>query len=108
VAPNTPADRCYPKLNEGDHVMLINGLDVSPLSHEEVVNLIRNARDNSPNELVLVVRPNGMYTSSIFIIIIIIAVGVMPPQICKIRSVTDSLISAEALNDDLLLTLMIG
>lgn len=23
VAPNTPADRCYPKLNEGDQVQLL-------------------------------------------------------------------------------------
>lgn len=23
VAPNTPADRCYPKLNEGDQVIII-------------------------------------------------------------------------------------
>lgn len=22
VAPNTPADRCYPKLNEGDQVLI--------------------------------------------------------------------------------------
>lgn len=24
VAPNTPADRCYPKLNEGDQVKIYN------------------------------------------------------------------------------------
>lgn len=59
MAPNTPADRCYPKLSEGDQVIYINGIDIADMSHDEVVNLIRNARDNSPGELVLSVKPNG-------------------------------------------------
>lgn len=59
VAPNTPADRCYPKLSEGDQVVLINGIDIINMTHDEVVNLIRNARDNPPGELVLIVKPNG-------------------------------------------------
>lgn len=29
VAPNTPADNCIPRLNEGDQVLFINGRDVS-------------------------------------------------------------------------------
>ena len=36
VAPNTPADLCIPRLNEGDQVLLINGRDIAPLTHEQV------------------------------------------------------------------------
>ena len=41
VAPNTPADVCIPRLNEGDQVLYINGRDVSQHTHEQVraVNL---------------------------------------------------------------------
>ena len=67
VAPNTPADRCYPKLSEGDQVVLVNGIDIAHMTHEEVVNLIRNARDNEPGELVLIVKPNGGYPKTIFL-----------------------------------------
>nr|CAD7571593.1 unnamed protein product [Timema californicum] len=61
VASNTPADRCYPKLNEGDQVVLINGHDVIGLLHEQVVNLIRASRDSAAGELLLSVRPNALY-----------------------------------------------
>ncbi|KAL1458006.1 hypothetical protein WDU94_008182 [Cyamophila willieti] len=57
VAPNTPAYTSYPKLNEGDQVVLINGSDVSGMHHEQVVSLIRTSRDTH-GELVLTVRPN--------------------------------------------------
>ncbi|XP_076243918.1 protein tyrosine phosphatase Meg isoform X2 [Calliopsis andreniformis] len=63
VAPNTPADRCYPKLNEGDQVVYINGIDVSGLLHEHVVNLIRQSRDSGSGELTLTVRPNALYNA---------------------------------------------
>ncbi len=36
VAPNTPADLCIPRLNEGDQVLYINGRDVSSHTHEQV------------------------------------------------------------------------
>ncbi|XP_023229327.1 tyrosine-protein phosphatase non-receptor type 4 isoform X1 [Centruroides vittatus] len=58
VAPNTPADTCIPRLNEGDQVLLINGRDVAGLSHEQVVKLIRSSRETPAGELVLTVRPN--------------------------------------------------
>lgn len=58
VAPNTPADHCFPKLHEGDQVLLINGHDISGMLHEQVVNLIRASRDSASRELVLTVRPN--------------------------------------------------
>ncbi|XP_014217078.1 tyrosine-protein phosphatase non-receptor type 4 [Copidosoma floridanum] len=65
VAPNTPADRCYPKLNEGDQVVYINGLDVNGMLHEHVVNLIRQSRDSGIGELTLTVRPNALYNALI-------------------------------------------
>jgi tyrosine-protein phosphatase non-receptor type 4 len=63
VAPNTPADRCYPKLNEGDQVLFINNHDVSGMMHEQVVNLIRASRVSSLGELVLMVKPSGVYVT---------------------------------------------
>ncbi|XP_043281323.1 tyrosine-protein phosphatase non-receptor type 4 isoform X3 [Venturia canescens] len=60
VAPNTPADRCYPKLNEGDQVVYINGIDVNGMRHEHVVDLIRQSRDTGDGELTLTVRPNAL------------------------------------------------
>lgn len=63
VAPNTPADRCYPKLNEGDQVLYINGIDVNGMLHERVVNLIRQSRDTGTGELTLTVRPNALYNA---------------------------------------------
>jgi len=64
VAPNTPADRCYPKLNEGDQVLLINGIDIGGMPHEQVVNLIRASRDACGGELVLTVRPSSVYETT--------------------------------------------
>ncbi|XP_014234408.1 tyrosine-protein phosphatase non-receptor type 4 isoform X1 [Trichogramma pretiosum] len=61
VAANTPADRCFPKLNEGDQVILINGIDVNGMLHEHVVNLIRQSRDSGNGELTLTVKPNALY-----------------------------------------------
>ncbi|XP_069683313.1 tyrosine-protein phosphatase non-receptor type 4 [Periplaneta americana] len=61
VAPNTPADRCYPKLNEGDQVLFINQHDVTGMMHEQVVSLIRASRDTPSGELVLMVKPSAVY-----------------------------------------------
>jgi len=58
VAPNTPADLCNPRLNEGDQVLFINGRDVSQHTHEQVVQFIRASRETHSGELELVVRPN--------------------------------------------------
>ena len=44
VAPNTPADVCIPRLNEGDQVLYINGRDVSQHTHEQV-----RIHGNTPN-----------------------------------------------------------
>lgn len=39
VAPGTPADMCFPRLNEGDQVLYINGRDISQHSHEQVLDV---------------------------------------------------------------------
>ncbi len=48
--------RCYPKLNEGDQVVMINGRDVSQHTHDQVVNFIRACSEPHSGHLVLVVR----------------------------------------------------
>jgi len=58
VAGSTPADRCVPRLNEGDQVVLINGREVSSMTHDQVVNFIRAAREPHSGSLVLAVRQN--------------------------------------------------
>lgn len=58
VAPNTPADKSSPRVCEGDQVVLINGRDVSGLTHDQVVDLIRNSREYC-GELVLAIKANG-------------------------------------------------
>lgn len=60
VAPNTPADMAVPKLNEGDQVLTVNGKDVSGLTHDEVVALIRSTKNTEQDgELMLLILPNG-------------------------------------------------
>lgn len=44
-------------------VVYINGIDVSGLLHERVVNLIRQSRDRGSGELTLTVRPNALYNA---------------------------------------------
>lgn len=58
VAPNTPADKSSPRICEGDQVVLINGRDVSSLTHDQVIELIRNSREYC-GELVLAIKANG-------------------------------------------------
>ncbi|GMS87363.1 hypothetical protein PENTCL1PPCAC_9538, partial [Pristionchus entomophagus] len=59
IAAGSSADKCYPRLNEGDQVVLINGRDISAFPHDRVVALIRSAR-SAPGggELMLTIRPN--------------------------------------------------
>ncbi|KAJ8983663.1 hypothetical protein NQ317_019583 [Molorchus minor] len=61
VAPNTPADKCTPRLSEGDQVVQINGHDVTHALHQDVVMLIQEARATDSGKLVLTVRPNVLY-----------------------------------------------
>ncbi|XP_060858579.1 tyrosine-protein phosphatase non-receptor type 4 [Metopolophium dirhodum] len=60
VVPNTAAFRSQPKLCEGDQVLMINGQEVSEMVHDDVVNLIRAARDvEHDGKLVLTVQQKG-------------------------------------------------
>ncbi|OTF69452.1 hypothetical protein BLA29_010241 [Euroglyphus maynei] len=62
ILPNTPADYAEPKLHEGDQVLAINGVEVSGLKHEQVVQLIRSTKDIGPDaKLLLSIRPNVFY-----------------------------------------------
>lgn len=62
ILPNTPADYAEPKLHEGDQVLAINGVEVSGLKHEQVVQLIRSTKDSGPEaKLVLSVLPIVCY-----------------------------------------------
>lgn len=63
VAPNTPADKCTPRLSEGDQLLQINGHDVQQAQHHDVVQLIQEARKINSGKLVLVVKPNVLYQS---------------------------------------------
>lgn len=59
IAPHSPADRVLPKIKEGDKVILINGYDVSGLTHNQVVNLIKETREhNQHGQLVLTIKPS--------------------------------------------------
>ncbi|CAB3403277.1 unnamed protein product [Caenorhabditis bovis] len=59
VAPGSSADKCQPRLNEGDQVLFIDGRDVSVMSHDQVVQFIRSARQGANGgELQLTIKPN--------------------------------------------------
>ncbi|XP_066253598.1 tyrosine-protein phosphatase non-receptor type 4 isoform X2 [Euwallacea similis] len=66
VAPNTPADKCVPRLSEGDQVLQINGQDVTNVLQPEVVALVQIARNTDSGKLVLLVRPNAIYQDEEF------------------------------------------
>lgn len=61
VAPNTPADKCTPRLSEGDQILQINGHDVTDVLQSTVVSLVQEARATESGKLVLTVRPNVLY-----------------------------------------------
>lgn len=63
VAPNTPADKCTPRLSEGDQLLQINGHDVSHSLHQDVIKLIQEAREKNNGKLILVIKPNVLYQS---------------------------------------------
>ena len=58
VAPGPPADQGYPRLNEGDQLMQINGRDTALMTHRDIVTSIRHAA-TVRKELLLRVRQNG-------------------------------------------------
>merc|ERR1719510_2868898 len=59
VGANTPADKCLPRLNEGDQVIMINGRDISQHTHDQVVNFIRASSEPHSAQLELAVRQNA-------------------------------------------------
>ncbi|KAJ7426026.1 tyrosine-protein phosphatase non-receptor type 3 isoform X2 [Willisornis vidua] len=56
ITPGSPADKCIPKLNEGDQIILINGRDISEHTHDQVVMFIKASRESHTRELALLVR----------------------------------------------------
>ncbi|NWU13381.1 PTN3 phosphatase, partial [Cephalopterus ornatus] len=56
ITPGSPADKCIPKLNEGDQIVLINGRDISEHTHDQVVMFIKASRESHSRELALLVR----------------------------------------------------
>ncbi|KAE8597572.1 hypothetical protein XENTR_v10016516 [Xenopus tropicalis] len=56
IIPGSPADKCIPKLKEGDQIVLINGRDISEHTHDQVVMFIKASRESHTRELVLLVR----------------------------------------------------
>lgn len=59
IASNSPADRVVPKMKEGDTVLLINGHDVSTMTHSQIVQLIKATHEhNAHGQLVLTIKPN--------------------------------------------------
>lgn len=63
VAHNTPAFNS--KICENDQVMMINGRNVSNLTHDQVVSLIRNSRDINDGQLNLIIKPNALLDGSL-------------------------------------------
>ena len=49
-------NRCLPRLNEGDQVIMINGRDISQHTHDQVVNFIRASSEPHSAQLELAVR----------------------------------------------------
>lgn len=63
VAPHTPAYSS--KICENDQVVFINSRDVSKMTHEQVVSLIRSSRDVNGGELSLIIKPNALEDGSL-------------------------------------------
>ena len=57
--------RCYPRLNEGDQVVMINDRDVSQHTHDQVVNFIRASSEPHSAQLTLAVRQVSHYLISV-------------------------------------------
>nr|XP_025858469.1 tyrosine-protein phosphatase non-receptor type 3 [Vulpes vulpes] len=62
INPESPADTCIPKLNEGDQIVLINGRDISEHTHDQVVMFIKASRESHTRELALVIRRKAVHS----------------------------------------------
>ncbi|KAI6177220.1 hypothetical protein M3Y97_00883300 [Aphelenchoides bicaudatus] len=56
IIAGSAADRCFPRLNEGDQVLKINGQNISHWSYGNCVNFIRSLR--TYGEMTLTIKPN--------------------------------------------------
>lgn len=56
VAPNTPADKCMPRLSEGDQILQINGHDVTNVLQPEVVALVQKARATESGKIYFMIK----------------------------------------------------
>uniref|UniRef100_A0A671FPP2 Tyrosine-protein phosphatase non-receptor type n=1 Tax=Rhinolophus ferrumequinum TaxID=59479 RepID=A0A671FPP2_RHIFE len=63
INPESPADTCIPKLNEGDQIVLINGRDISEHTHDQVVMFIKASRESHTRELALVIRRKAVHST---------------------------------------------
>lgn len=61
INPESPADTCIPKLNEGDQIVFINGRDISEHTHDQVVMFIKASRESHSRELALVIRRKAVH-----------------------------------------------
>ncbi|KAJ8731565.1 hypothetical protein PYW07_004729 [Mythimna separata] len=86
------ASRTRLQLQEGDQVISINGQDVDEMTHEQVVQLIRNTR----GVLTLVVKPNAVYAPE--------EPGSEEPEACFVPLCSEeSRLSGDALEQSILL-----
>ena len=58
--PLPQAEKCNPPLEEGDQLLYINSKSVTHCRHEEVIGMIRASREQSPCELILIVKPKDL------------------------------------------------
>lgn len=58
------ADKCTPKLFEGDQIVLINGRDISEHTHDQVVMFIKASRESHTRELALLIRRKGIFSGT--------------------------------------------
>lgn len=56
ITPNSPAEKCQPKLEKGDKVLRINGEMVDSMTHSEVVALIQSIQTSKSSELTLEIQ----------------------------------------------------
>lgn len=54
------AEKSNPPLEEGDQLLYINSKPVAQCKHEDVIGLIRASRDQTPAELILIVKPKDL------------------------------------------------
>ena len=54
------AEKSNPPLEEGDQLLYINSKPVTHCRHEEVIGMIRASHDQTPCDLILIVKPKDL------------------------------------------------